>query len=276
MLDYVVKRVTLWAEVDPFYTDKQMGLNKTVESRGTEAVLNALILANYDAETSNLSKIGKTAFDEMWSQQLTSGPAAGAWEWLQFHNAPWEGNESRYMGATLATLAVGLAPGGYLLGPEIQENLGHLTTYLRNNYKEQPLLNRTLLLLASARLPQLLTAEQKASLEDEIYSQQRADGGWNLASLGTWEQRHDHTPFDTHSDGYATGLTVLALEQTGVPRSQERLQKGLAWLQHNQDSSEGRWRSWSLNKERDLNSDIGKFMSDAATAYAVMALENSL
>jgi hypothetical protein len=94
--------------------------------------------------------------------------------------------------------------------------------------------------------------------------------------MGKWQERHDHTPFDTHSDGYATGLTVLALEQTGVPRSEPRVEKGLAWLEQNQDAVQGRWKSWSLNKERDLNSDIGRFMSDAATAYAVMALENSL
>lgn len=45
LLDNVTKRVRLWKEIAPFYSDADRGMYKTAESRGTESVLNALTYA---------------------------------------------------------------------------------------------------------------------------------------------------------------------------------------------------------------------------------------
>ena len=45
LLDNVTRRVRLWKEAAPYYGGGYNGADKATESRGTEAVLNALILA---------------------------------------------------------------------------------------------------------------------------------------------------------------------------------------------------------------------------------------
>jgi len=64
----------------------------------------------------------------------------------------------------------------------------------------------------------------------------------------------------------------LALQSTADPRLTAPVKRGLAWLVAHQDPATGVWFAASLNKQRDPASDAGKFMSDAATAYAVLAL----
>ena len=54
----------------------------------------------------------------------------------------------------------------------------------------------------------------------------------------------------------------------------ETLKRGLQWLQHHQEK-DGSWRASSLNAKRDPDSEIGRFMNDAATGYAVLALETA-
>ena len=82
----VAKRVRLWQEVLPFYSDEKNGAPKTAEARGTEAVLNALILTSNDARNGTLSDDARLALDNMWALELKSGERKGAWTWLNFHN----------------------------------------------------------------------------------------------------------------------------------------------------------------------------------------------
>jgi squalene-hopene/tetraprenyl-beta-curcumene cyclase len=281
LLDNVTKRVRLWKEVAPFYTDADRGVYKSVESRGTESVLNALILASNDASNggpnTHLSNDTRAAFQNMWTEQQTTEEQKGAWLWLRFKNEPWEADDSDFYGAALAAIAVGTAPENYRAKPEIQNNLKMLSEYLNRESAAQTLSNRAVLLWASAKLPGVLTAERQKAIISELLSKQQPDGGWSLTSMaGDWK-RHDGTPQESLSDGYATGLIIFALQQAGVSRENAQLQKGLAWLTAKQNHADGYWLAYSLNnnEEHHISPDTARFMKDAATAYAVLALTES-
>jgi len=271
MLTNVAKRVKLWKEVEPFYPDQTRGLPKSSESRGTEAILNAAVLAAHDVERGSLSDDARQAFANMWALQFKNGDLKGAWARLNFHYEPWESNDSAYFGATLAALAIGHAPGGYAASPEIQDQVKLLREYLQKRAGVETLFNRVMLLWASAKFPALVSADQRQAIIDAANARQQDDGGWTMATLGSWK-RVDNTVLDTASDGYATGLITLTLQSVGVAATDAHVSKGLAWLASHQDAATGMWPATSLNKQRDPASDAGKFMSDAATAYAALAL----
>jgi squalene-hopene/tetraprenyl-beta-curcumene cyclase len=294
----VAKRVMMWKDVEPFYPDQTRGLPKTSESRGTEAILNALVLASRDARSGSLADDTRQAFDNLWALQFRAGDRAGAWAWLNFHYEPWEADNSSYYGAALAAIAVRIAPDHYAATPEIQDRLKPLREYLVRAGESQSLFNRATLLWASttwsdrsrgsdrvvgsgsdrsegldgSRAPgRLLNADQERPIVDALLRAQQDDGGWSMATLGSWK-RGDNTPLDTRSDGYATGLLAYVLRASGDPRAQDAVGRARAWLVSHQDPSTGLWSAASLNKQRDPASDAGRFMSDAATAYAVLAL----
>ncbi len=276
----VIKRVRLWKEIEPFYA----GPDKTLQSRGTESVLNALILASADARNGKLSDDARAAFNHMWALQEKNGDQKGAWPWLDFGNEPFEANDSPYYGAALAAVAVGTAPDNYRSTPEVQGNLKLLRDYIRRESERQSLMYQVVSLWASTKWPGLLAPSQQKSIIDNVLGKQQSGGGWGLSSMGwTWRGatlrslvnlwvRSDDIPLAGKSDGYATGLVVFVLGQAGLPVADVHLQRGRSWLTGNQNQTDGGWRGYSLVNRRDHSSGTGLFMSDAATAYAVLAL----
>ena len=278
LVDNVRERVRLWSQTA---SDSDRGIDprERAESRGTEAVLNALLLAWGDAHDVQLSADTRSAFDHLWAEQHVSGDDRGAWSWAGAELEPWEGPDAEYYGAALAALAVGVAPQNYRGLPQIQEHLQLLRDYLTRDYPTQPLHHRLVLLWASTKLIGLLDVDRRQCVIEEALRAQNPDGGWSLSGLMSSSGKAGLLR-DPDSDGYATGLATLVLEQTALPERRVEVQRGLTWLMQNQRGHGGLWmhgreRFWtatSLNKRRNPWRNVGRFMSDAATAYAVLAL----
>ncbi|HJT32917.1 MAG TPA: hypothetical protein VJ783_12825 [Pirellulales bacterium] len=271
-------RVANWSKLDSdafglFYDSSD---EKKQQSWGTEAVFNAAILSFNDGDQGrpSPSEIARRAFANLWATQERDGRHKGSWNWLDFNEPPWGCQEARYFGAALAAIVVGTAPGYYTPGTdrEVDASVGLLSGYLKDRFASQCLHDQTWALWASARLEGVLTRSQQDEAIEQLLGKQRDDGGWALPSLGPW-QRNDGTPQAMVSDGYATGLVLHVLQTMGVPKSDPKIARGLAWLKSNQTAG-GAWRCASVVKQRDPASHVGKFMSDAATAFAVLALSH--
>ena len=270
MFGDVEKRVNGWDQMETFYTDARNGKGKTAQSRATEAMMNAVILLSVDEQAGHLRPVTKKALAEAWALQLTDGPDAGAWLWQDFQLSPWESTESGYQGVALLTMAITRAPENYAAEPGTREHVAAMKSYLRRRYREQPLLNQLYVLWASATAKDLLTAEERHELLERVRGLEQKDGGWSSYSLDH-VARVDESEPSTASDGYATALITLALKDTG-PSGHEAREHGLTWLRTHQEA-DGRWPARSLIKDRNDQNVAALFMSDAATGYAVLALE---
>jgi squalene-hopene/tetraprenyl-beta-curcumene cyclase len=225
-----------------------------------EVVSTAAALAMNDAATSGkLHPRTRQALDRVWTVQKSDG----GFDWLKCGWPPLEHDD--YYGAIVAALGVGHAPDGYAETKAALAGVQKLRVYFSKN-PAPSFHHRVMLLWASTRVDGLMAAKERSATIARLRQIQRADGGWNLASLGDWK-RHDGSANDpaAASDGYATGLSMFVLRQAGIPASDPCLKRGAAWLLSNQRAS-GRWFT------RSPSTDVHHFITHAGTAFAVLAL----
>ncbi len=253
------------AEVNRFFEERiknwDRGGKGDAPRWDTEVVATAATLALADARTGKLRPATRQALDRMWTLQKPEG----AWNWLKCGWPPMEHDD--YYGAVYAAFAVGMAPDNYAQSDKAKAGLEKLKGYLAKN--PPPEIHHALFLaMASKKLEGLMTDDQRRELLAKLKKDQRADGGWNLASLGrTWKGNDGRVPDpQSPSDAYATGLAVMTLVTCGNEKDLEAANKATAWIIKNQRAS-GRWFTRSLNNDRH------HYIANAGSAYAILALE---
>ena len=118
----------------------------------------------------------------------------------------------------MSAIAVGLAPDQYAQTDAARRGLAGLKTYFKKNPPAMAH-HRAMLLWAGSYLGELQTDDERKATIKELFKLQKADGGWNVATLGDWK-RADKKEQDTESsDGYATGFCVYVLRRVLTPLS---------------------------------------------------------
>jgi squalene-hopene/tetraprenyl-beta-curcumene cyclase len=254
-------------EVRAFYEDypkvRWHGKKPTEASGFWPLVVGAGLTFNDAQSTGQLSARAREVLDLMWAVQR----ADGGWKWPHCDYAPMEIDD--HYGATIAALAVGVAPGGYANTPVARAGLEKLRVYFQNN-PPKSLHHRAMLAWCSVRLEGIVTVEERQKTLSELLGLQLPDGGWSTASFLTdWHGLAipaDRPLQPETSDGYGTGFVIVVARELGVPADDPRLQRGLSWLLAHQRES-GKWFTRSpVVYARNL-------ISNAGSAFDILALQ---
>ncbi len=263
LLSDTEERAMSWDSIAPWY-GTMYGASKPRESFGTEAVLDAFVVLRHERATGERTDLGRTVLANLWAEQTESGD----WDWLQFNLVPWESRDGRSMGVAYAALGLAAVSDDYLVAPP-ESDAAHVAA-LRDRLRAlagESVHNQLLLLWASSEWPDLLSAEERDGIAAGAIAMQHPDGGWNLAEIGDWRAQPAYPAGE--STAYATALAALALATAGPPSSDPALRRATEWLAQNV-GPDGEWQDTSLNADDAFNHGL---VTDAATAYAVMALD---
>jgi hypothetical protein len=234
--------------------------------QGVETIFSALFLSREDAPQT-MSAHSQRAFEQLWALQGSEGLSSGGWRWYAANLDPWENGESGRFGAALAAVALTQTGQEYRDTPTVRDHAAALNAYLMESIGSRRLHDRLALLFARSFIPDSL----HQSIAADALGKQQADGGWTIESLGPW-MAHADAPPSSGTNAYATAFTTVALLRGGVRASEPKLAKALDWLQSHQDPATGAWAAMSMNKRYPEGSMESRFMQDAATAFASLAL----
>ena len=130
----------------------------------------------------------------------------------------------------------------------------------------------------AALMPDLVPPRQREAATAMLWRLQQPDGGWSTRRMSPILKWHEAVDAKTiamiegepdaanpASDAYMTAFAIILLRESGVPASEPRIQKGVAWLKQNQRVS-GRWWMKSLYR------DTFHYITYISTAQALRAL----
>jgi len=226
-----------------------------------EAMVVAVPLAFDDAATTEkLHPLTRRALDRMVSLQR----ADGSWPWVT--GAP-KAFVREFELTMFVALGIAVAPGGYAQSEKGRLALDRIRRFARG-HPPTTAFGKGMLIWAASRAEGLQPEAERRKACEELLALQGTNGGWAIENLIVGCKTFEEVKFSATraSEGYATGFVIFQARNAGVPASDARLQRGLAWLKANQRES-GRWFVASFNKRPN------HILSNSGTAFAVLALQ---
>lgn len=178
-----------------------------------------------------------------------------------------------------AARAIVTAP-GWLASVKDEDSLARIERMKSWLRQHEPISDyeHALKLQLASLLPDAVPQTQRDASIAMLWRQQLPDGGWStrrMSDLMKWHVKMDPKVVEMiqsepdaanpGSDPYMTAFAIVLLRESGIPATDERIQRGVIWLKQNQRLS-GRWWMKSLFR------DTYHYSTYISTAQALRAL----